>query len=50
MWSLGCIFAELATGRKLFKGKSEIDQLFQIYNLLGTPTDDYWPEHSKLPE
>lgn len=26
IWSSGCIFAELATGQTLFKGKSEIDQ------------------------
>ena len=31
MWSCGCIMAELANGRPLFPGDSEIDQLFKIF-------------------
>jgi cell division cycle 2-like len=31
MWSLGCIMAELLTKKSLFNGKSEIDQLNQVY-------------------
>ena len=36
MWSVGCIFAELATCAPLFAGESEIEQLFKIYSLTGT--------------
>lgn len=43
IWSLGCIFAELATWRPLFPGESEIDQLFRIFRYLGTPTEETWP-------
>lgn len=46
MWGVGCILAELAINKKLFKGKSEIDQLFKIYKYLGSPSHDYWPEYS----
>ncbi len=31
MWSVGCIFAEMATKKPLFQGDSEIDQLFRIF-------------------
>lgn len=30
-WSVGCVFAELIIGDSLFKGKSELDQLHQVF-------------------
>jgi serine/threonine protein kinase len=50
VWSLGCIFAELYTGRVLFQGDCEIGQLFKIFSLLGTPNDHYSTDLSKLPD
>lgn len=50
MWSVGCIFAEIALGVRLFDGDSEIDTLFKIFGLLGTPDDELWPGVSDLPE
>jgi len=49
IWSIGCIFAEMATKEPLFPGDSEIDQLFRIARTLGTPNEDNWPGVSKLP-
>jgi len=43
VWSIGCIFAELANLSPLLPGDSEIDQIFRIFRLLGTPTEDNWP-------
>jgi cyclin-dependent kinase len=43
VWSIGCIFSEIASSRPLFCGDSEIDQLFKIFRLLGTPTEETWP-------
>ncbi|KOC65758.1 Cyclin-dependent kinase 2 [Habropoda laboriosa] len=48
VWSLGCIFAEMATRRALFPGDSEIDQLFRIFRTLGTPDENIWPGVSQL--
>lgn len=31
MWSIGCIFAEMCCGKALFRGNSEIDQIFHIF-------------------
>eukprot|EP00656_Telonema_subtile_P050041 TRINITY_DN6379_c0_g1_i5.p1 TRINITY_DN6379_c0_g1~~TRINITY_DN6379_c0_g1_i5.p1 ORF type:complete len:313 (-),score=50.13 TRINITY_DN6379_c0_g1_i5:872-1810(-) len=60
MWSVGCIMAEMSRGGQvLFRGDSEIGQLFQIFKSLGTPSDDpadvsngrvYWSGVSKLPD
>jgi len=43
IWSLGCILAEMATNSVLFRGDSEIDTLFRIFQLKGTPTVETWP-------
>lgn len=43
VWSIGCIFAEMVTRKSLFPGDSEIDQLYKIFRLLGTPTEATWP-------
>ncbi|VDM22618.1 unnamed protein product [Hydatigera taeniaeformis] len=48
MWSMGCMFAEIATGDPLFRGDSEIDQLFHIFRIMGVPTEDNWPGVTKL--
>ena len=38
IWSVGCIFAELALGMNGFlPGDSDIDQLHKIFKMLGTP-------------
>jgi len=48
LWSIGCIFAEMVTCTPLFPGDSEIDQLFRIFRLLGTPNEATWPGVSQL--
>ncbi|KAK3865977.1 hypothetical protein Pcinc_028453 [Petrolisthes cinctipes] len=41
IWSVGCIMAELLTGRTLFPGADHIQQLNLIMELLGTPPQEY---------
>ncbi|XP_075697267.1 cyclin-dependent kinase 1 isoform X2 [Rhinoderma darwinii] len=48
VWSIGTIFAEIATKKPLFHGDSEIDQLFRIFRALGTPSNEVWPEVESL--
>lgn len=38
LWSVGCIVCEMLKGGPLFCGRTEIEQLFKIFQLLGTPT------------
>ncbi|KAJ2977648.1 hypothetical protein NQ176_g4252 [Zarea fungicola] len=50
MWSIGCIFAEMCMRKPLFPGDSEIDTIFKISQILGTPNEDVWPGVSTYPD
>ena len=50
LWSVGCIFGEMASSRPLFPGTSDHDQLMRIFKLLGTPNEETWPTMADLPE
>ena len=46
IWSAGCIMAEMFTGRPLFPGTTNEDQLMKIFRLMGTPSERSWPASS----
>ncbi|XP_033625437.1 cyclin-dependent kinase 4-like [Asterias rubens] len=46
LWSVGCIFAELFRRKPLFCGTSDVDQLYKIFDLIGLPHEDDWPDVS----
>ncbi|CAO1307026.1 unnamed protein product [Diamesa serratosioi] len=48
LWAIGCIAAELYTFRPLFPGSSEVDQLFKVCSIMGTPEKSDWPEGHRL--
>lgn len=50
IWSAGCIMAEMFTGRPLFPGTTNEDQLLKIFRLMGTPSERSWPGISAFPE
>lgn len=50
VWSVGCIFAELMLRTPYLAGESDMDQLKTIFRALGTPTEQDWPGHTKLPD
>lgn len=42
MWSVGCIFAELAMRRPLFQGQNDTYQIAEIFRIMGTPNESNW--------
>jgi len=40
VWSVGCIFAEILSGKPLFPGRNVVHQLELITDLLGTPSPE----------
>ncbi|KAJ5225852.1 hypothetical protein N7468_007077 [Penicillium chermesinum] len=50
MWSVGAIFAEMCTRKPLFPGDSEIDEIFKIFRILGTPDEETWPGVTSFPD
>lgn len=49
MWALGCIFGELLKHKPLLPGKTPLEQITLIMELLGAPNDRIWPGFSRLP-
>jgi len=50
VWSAGCIIAEMVTGRPLFPGRSNVDELLCIFKIMGTPSEKTWKGVTELPE
>ncbi|CAL6078657.1 Kinase [Hexamita inflata] len=50
IWSVGCIFYEMATGKALFPAKNEKEELLKIFKTFGTPNDTTWRDFRSLPQ
>lgn len=48
MWAMGAIMAELFNLRPLFPGDSELDEIFKICSVIGTPSFQTWPQGMEL--
>lgn len=50
LWAVGCILAELLLRVPFLPGESDLDQLTKIFQTLGTPTEEIWPNMKQLPD
>jgi len=50
LWSTGAIIGEMMALKPIFPGDCEIDQIFRIFQTLGTPNESIWPGVGKLPD
>ncbi|KAI8910899.1 kinase-like domain-containing protein [Gorgonomyces haynaldii] len=50
LWAVGCIFGELLNHSPLFPGQNDIDQLYCVTSVLGTPSLEEWPELETFPD
>lgn len=50
IWAVGCILAELLLRVPFLPGDSDLDQLNRIFQTLGTPNEDTWPDIKLLPD
>ena len=48
MWAIGPIIVEMVTKRPMFPADCEIDMLYKIFRILGTPTESNWPGVTNL--
>ncbi|XP_077238176.1 cyclin-dependent kinase F-4-like isoform X2 [Tasmannia lanceolata] len=48
MWAMGAIMAELFTLRPLFPGSSEVDEIYKICSVIGSPNQNSWAEGLQL--
>jgi cyclin-dependent kinase len=49
VWSIGCIFGELLLKKPLFLADSEINLLFKVFELLGSPNEETLPGYKTFP-
>lgn len=50
IYSLGVLIAELVLSHYLYGGKTILDQIARVFDLLGTPSSRHWPEAKDLPD
>ncbi|KAK6462253.1 kinase of RNA polymerase II carboxy-terminal domain, alpha subunit [Scheffersomyces coipomensis] len=49
IWGVGCLLIELYSRNAAFQGYDEVSQLCKIFNVMGTPTKEDWPNIHNLP-
>ena len=48
VWAAGCIVAEMVLGKPLFRGTSELAMINSVFQLMGTPRQEDYPEIAKM--
>ena len=49
IWAVGCILFEIMSGKPLFPGKNEIDQITKINQIIGTPSNETLAQFANNP-
>lgn len=49
MWGIGCVFAELFVRKPILVGSSDSNQAQMIFDLVGPPNRENWPDATLLP-
>lgn len=49
IWGVGCVFGELFHKKPILSGKSDSHQCQLVFQLVGPPTNEEWPDSSNLP-
>lgn len=44
IWSCGCIIGAILRGDHLFKSEDEVTFVYDVFKILGTPTENYYPQ------
>ncbi|XWV24788.1 hypothetical protein QJ856_gp0995 [Tupanvirus deep ocean] len=50
VWSAACIIGFILSGNDFFQGDSEIDTIYKIFKVLGTPTENFSSEVCSWPQ
>eukprot|EP01038_Epipyxis_sp_PR26KG_P013962 gene13962-18727_t len=50
IWSAIVVIVELMLLRPLFPGTNDIDQIYKVFQIMGTPTIENWPGVDDLPD
>lgn len=50
VWSAAAVIAELMTLTPLFPGNNDIDQMFRVFQIMGSPSPERWPGVELLPD
>jgi len=49
VWCLGCLIAHLMLGKPLFRGNDRYSLMSSIFKVVGTPTNENYPDATKYP-
>jgi len=50
VWSAAVVIGELMALTPLFPGNNDIDQMFRVFQIMGSPTPETWPGVDALPD